>query len=388
MKVLYVCSTEDIYGDNKALLNLLPYLENMGVVPVFLVKGESNFFNYLKQTGYTVVSFHGFYAHAMVHNNILKLYVSWIKRIFTQKVLQRDKEFNSLLSIIAKEKVDLIHTNNGICTLGYKLARKLNIPHVWHIREYIDKDANYKFMPCKYIYSMHLKRPINYTIAITDGVKNHFHLNKRTSTIYDGVIIDEELPSIVEEKEDYFLYVGRLAEGKRVVDAIKAFIVFKKENYKSNTKLYIAGEGTVKYTCFLHSIIVKNNMIDDIVFLGYRTDISVLMAKAKALIVPSQFEAFGFITAEAMFYGCPVIGRNTGGTQEQMDNIDKAMGEAVCFRFNDIVELSKLLLELSIKPVSIGTLEEIQKIVSKKYSANTSSKNVFNIYKRTTILKW
>lgn len=129
-------------------------------------------------------------------------------------------------------------------------------------------------------------------------------------------------------------------------------------------------------------------MIDDIVFLGYRTDISVLMAKAKALIVPSQFEAFGFITAEAMFYGCPVIGRNTGGTQEQMDNIDKAMGEAVCFRFNDIVELSKLLLELSIKPVSIGTLEEIQKIVSKKYSANTSSKNVFNIYKRTTILKW
>ena len=44
------------------------------------------------------------------------------------------------------------------------------------------------------------------------------------------------------------------------------------------------------------------------------------MSKALALFVPSSFEGFGFITVEAMFCGCLVIGRNTGGTKEQFDN--------------------------------------------------------------------
>ena len=47
MKVLYVCSTEQLYGDNKALLNLLPNLERLGVKPLFLVKGRFQFYSYL-----------------------------------------------------------------------------------------------------------------------------------------------------------------------------------------------------------------------------------------------------------------------------------------------------------------------------------------------------
>lgn len=42
-----------------------------------------------------------------------------------------------------------------------------------------------------------------------------------------------------------------------------------------------------------------------------------------ALIVPSPFEAFGLITAEAMFNKCLVIGRDTAGTKEQFDNGQK-----------------------------------------------------------------
>jgi glycosyltransferase involved in cell wall biosynthesis len=38
------------------------------------------------------------------------------------------------------------------------------------------------------------------------------------------------------------------------------------------------------------------------------------MAHATALIVSSYHEGFGFITVEAMFNGCLVIGNNKGGT--------------------------------------------------------------------------
>lgn len=62
------------------------------------------------------------------------------------------------------------------------------------------------------------------------------------------------------------------------------------------------------------------NIASQVVFLGMRKDIYSLMKDAMALIVPSYWEGFGFITTEAMFNGCLVIGRNTSGTKEQFDN--------------------------------------------------------------------
>ena len=60
--------------------------------------------------------------------------------------------------------------------------------------------------------------------------------------------------------------------------------------------------------------------------LGYRKDIPELMSNAKCLIVPSPNEAFGFITAEGMFNGCLVVGKNTAGTKIQFDNCKKYAG--------------------------------------------------------------
>lgn len=382
MKVLYVCSTENLYGDNKALLNLLPYLENFGVRPLFLVRGMSKFYTYLKEKGYTVYFYDGFYAHAMSPDNSLKLYVSWLKTIVVQNVIERNKEFKTLLDILSKENLDLIHTNNGVCTLGYKLAQKMNIPHVWHIREYVDIDANYHFMPSKRTYCIHLDNPINYKIAITDGVKRHFHLRKMTSVIYDGVFLEDKRPTIVNKKEDYFLYVGRLAEGKRVIDAIEAFGKFKRHFMHSQTKLLIAGEGLKEYTQLLSKKAEEYGVIKFVKFLGYRNDVAELMSKARALIVPSQFEAFGFITAEAMFYGCPVIGRNTGGTKEQMDNVESILGKKVCYRFSHNDELTGLLYKLYNENVNSNILKNIQNVVAKKYSSKKSAEKVFDIYKK------
>lgn len=382
MKVLYVCSTEQLYGDNKALLNLLPNLERLGVKPLFLVKGRFQFYSYLKEHGYIVFSYTGFYSHALGPDKALKQYAWWVKTSFIQNVVNRNTEIDSLVEILSKENIDLIHTNNGICTLGYELAKKLNLPHVWHVREYIDKDANYRFMPSKRIYCNHFKNDINYTITITDGVKKHFDLCKRSSTVYDGVFDTKKLPLIEFPKSDYFLYVGRLAEGKCVLDAIEAFGMFKNKNENSTIKLLIAGDGNDEYKSLLNQKVKEYCLDTSVVFLGYRTDVPKLMSKAKALIVPSQFEAFGFITAEAMFYGCPVIGRNTGGTKEQMDNVDNAIGENICLRFLNNKELAERLATVYYKAIDKDVLCNIQHIVSDIYPINKSAQKVFDIYNK------
>ncbi len=64
------------------------------------------------------------------------------------------------------------------------------------------------------------------------------------------------------------------------------------------------------------------------------------MKTAKALIVPSFHEGFGRITAEAMFNGCLVIGRNTAGTKEQFDNGLRIAGREIGVRFTDVNSLA------------------------------------------------
>ena len=45
------------------------------------------------------------------------------------------------------ENPDIIHTNTGVIHEGLKVAKRLKIPHVWHLREYQDKDFNWEAFP-------------------------------------------------------------------------------------------------------------------------------------------------------------------------------------------------------------------------------------------------
>ena len=131
-----------------------------------------------------------------------------------------------------------------------------------------------------------------------------------------------------------------------------------------------------------------------IIFLGYRKDVDVLMSEATALIVASQFEAFGFITAEAMFNGCVVIGKDTGGTGEQIDNMEKLAGVPSGFRFVTTQELIDAMKYVVRNPVPFSQLQKISRNVVKLYSSESSAKSVsdylsviietdsYNVYKK------
>ena len=61
------------------------------------------------------------------------------------------------------------------------------------------------------------------------------------------------------------------------------------------------------------------------------------------MVVASRFEGFGFITAEAMLNGCPVIGKNTGGTKEQFDNGRELMQAEIALRYSSRQDLTEAM---------------------------------------------
>lgn len=102
-----------------------------------------------------------------------------------------------------------------------------------------------------------------------------------------------------EEKEDYFLYLGRVYNGKGVNIAIDACI-------RANVKLIIAGQKEIGYEIPKH---------ENIEFIGY-ADIKKrkeLMKKARASFLPSQYlEPFGGVQIENLLSGTPTITSDWG----------------------------------------------------------------------------
>ena len=43
--------------------------------------------------------------------------------------------------------IDLVHSNISIASLGRYVAEKRKIPHIYHIREYIDKHYKLRYFP-------------------------------------------------------------------------------------------------------------------------------------------------------------------------------------------------------------------------------------------------
>jgi L-malate glycosyltransferase len=316
IKIIYIINGSDPYGANKALINILDEIVGYGVQPMVITGQKGYICELLELRGitYTIVPLQLSVYPSIINYNI-RNYITFFPRLLVllyhnyiaaQKIKQITRKFNP----------DIIHTNIGPVHVGYSVAKKLGIPHVWHIREYQDLDFGWNPIPSKRQFKKKLKYANNFPIVITYGILDHYSLQSKAKVIFDGVMKKSQ-KLFFPIKEKYFLFVGRLEEAKGIRILIEAFKDFCQ--YNNDYNLQIAGDGLLSYISELYQLVDEAKITHRIRFLGYRNDIDKLMAKATALIVPSRNEGFGFITVEAMFSGCLVIGNKTGGTKEILE---------------------------------------------------------------------
>lgn len=272
---------------------------------------------------------------------------------------------NRIKSIVQHFNTQIIHSNVSLLSDGYVVASKLGIKHVWHIREYGDLDFGLKIYPSKTQLMKRLKN--GNTIAITQGIKNHYDLSDKCRVIFNGIRSKDFDPKN-PHKENYYLFVGHVNDNKGVNELIKAFISYRSAG--GQKRLKIAGNCDTLYQENLLKQLRKSNHEKYVDFLGQRSDVDELMQRAVALVVPSKFEAFGRITAEAMFNDCLVIGKNTAGTKEQIELVNNEAKKKVAYLYNGSEELKNFLLETD--NLDISSYHEMilaaKQIVIKKFS--------------------
>lgn len=348
MKILYIAHTTDKGGGTIALLNLIDGIRQYHEVAVMLPSKHGWLKDELVQRNIQCYYAHyylsiyslGVIFHAQWWN--VKAYLQFVYGTL-KKIFFNHRAHNRLREVIADFQPAIVHCNCGPLAISINVCKKIHIPHVWHLREYQGVDFHMVFMPTTKCFMKLIHQSGNYNISITKGVFNHFKLRPKVDqVIYDGVFDYDATPMPDEKRDKTILFVGRIEEAKGVMDLIEAFISFHQKHPDYQLKL-VGGFSDIPYLNHCKSVVERNGLNAYIEFCGECSDIYIRMRKAKCCVVPSHFEGFGFITAEAMLNGCLVIGRNTSGTKEQMDRGVELTGSEIALRFTTQKELEHQL---------------------------------------------
>lgn len=380
MRILYISHGGGHEGAPIALLNLIQGMIDMGIEVGVTVPQESGFFyEEMLRLGVKVFYRRGYpsiMSKPKLNGGVLsklKIYYEYSRMLIG---VHRD-----ILSIIKDFKPDIVHTNTSAIDYALLGCRLTHTPHVWHVRELLDSGCGQDVFPSLKLLRWKLRLPFNHCIATTKAVFEHYNMRKQDIVVYDGVI-DVNTP--VEQKKEvfpcpYFLCVGYIYKNKGQKEILEAFAEFCKEN--STHHLVFAGKYQDDDSYYLECVqfAKDNSVLDRIHFLGLRTDIYSLMSSASALVIASYFEGFGFTMVEAMYNECLVIGRNVGGIKEQFDNGVEQTGEEIGIRYDEYSELPHLLFK-SVTSNFDEIKQRAKKVVTLKYTLQTSSKKVYDYY--------
>ena len=348
--VLYVTfASKNFDGATYSLMDLIKSVQDQ-VYPIVMVREEGCVYDYFTENGVECIVCD--FKEDLVGKPIkLHQYIKYaIKYIPNQLTYywQNCKSAKTVAQILSGRKIDIVHSNNTVLPVGYDIAKSLNVKFVWHLRGFMDLDFGWMPLRGWHNYKKTLKQT-DAIIGITKSVlKHHVPIEDKNAFVISDAVRSSEDTCLVLPKEKYFLFcAGFLTEQKGCDFAISTFA--KSGLVTKGYKLKIIGEANPKYMSKLNQIVLNAGLSGAVEFLGRSDKVKKYMSLATAFLMCSENEGLGRVSVEAMFYGCLVIGRNSGGTKDivlhgktgllfnDMDGCVEAMNNAIENDHQDII---------------------------------------------------
>ena len=266
------------------------------VEPSVLIPGEGELAEKCRENGIEVIISK---SYLWTYERRLKVRIKGFVKVLLNKIYYERK----ILNLLKNKHFDIIHTNSSVIETGSIIAQKLNIPHIWHIRECILEHYNMYYLPPEFYVKKQYSQAAQ-IIAISNSVYSTY--------VYGYGIIPEANGRV------NFCIVGILFEGKNQLTAIKACAKLKA--LTQNFTLHIIGKGDKNYTDELERAVKSSGLEDNVKFWGFRYDVNDILRNMDVGLMLSRREAFGRVTVEYMLNYMPVIGVNSGATPEIVDD--------------------------------------------------------------------
>ena len=308
MRIIYVINSLAIGGAEFSLLKLVNKLKsNNELIIISLLNNSSYISENIEKEGVKVICLGLNYKNFII-------------------------KFFKLIGIFRKEKPDIVHTwlymsdlIGGIC------AKIALVPRIyWGIHNtYLHRDKvpfltrfvvnlngflSY-FIPNKVISCSHL--------AIDIHRKKRYNKNKFIF-IPNGVDLDDanfykkidnsKLISELGIKEDDFVigYIARYDVLKNHKGFLLACQKISKYHLNRNFKILLVGEGVKSENKEIQDLLIKYDLLENVILLGYRSDVSRIINILDISVLFSWGEAFPNVIIESMIYSKPVLASDVG----------------------------------------------------------------------------
>lgn len=308
-------------GASHSLLGMVRQIKKNGKYnPIVIIPYHNNEFEKnlnAEQIEYYVVESHDMWSVALNDEHKIKTYA---KELLAS--IRSTRAVKQIKSILIERNVKLVHVNMLTCGLVGQVAEKLDIPVIWHMREFLEKDIG-----AKIVHFNKRKKIINKSkkiIAISHAVKKHFMttFTPPIEVVYNGISFSKNdviSRSILTENKVKVAIVGRICKNKGQFEIVKAL---ESLHNKKGLQYILSIYGNVQepeYKKEIQEFISMHHAEERILFMGSTPKILSVLKNQDILGVCANMEAFGRTTIEGMISGCLVIGADSGGTSELID---------------------------------------------------------------------
>ena len=323
VNILYIAPQKIVSGASLSLIGLVKNLSIKHNITVIVEDCDTEYAKRLADAGAEIIVFPIPVWLKYKPKCGFKWQLIKFKWILVNSII--DLRLIPLIKKLREKNIDIVHSNLRITNIGGKIAKYLNVPHVWHIREYGEEDFHlYPVFSYKYTYNF-MNKYGDKVIAIADGVKDKYSsfFGDKIIKISNGIDIDLFKKGKHEIFDSDKITIGMtsiISETKGQREFLHAIADLDPEKRK---KLSIKIVGACYDESLLEELlnfINQNHMTDQVEFTGHVKNVSEILEKLDILVVASKMEAFGRVTVEGMVAGCLVIGANTAGTKEILQN--------------------------------------------------------------------
>lgn len=314
MNVLFVANCATMYGANTSMLQLIKQLkkDNFNVY-VWLPK-NGPIIKELRKLKCTYKIIGNYIAAHEINdisrkervNNLFKN-ILWIKRN---------------VWLVKDWDIDIIHTNSAVDYIGGLLSLYTGVPHVWHIREMMQDDYGLEYdLPKLSYYLLKRAHKVIFISKATENKWKNAGLYKNSCVIYDGFDIEHYIiyKDLEKKKITKVVLAGFISPQKGQIDAVKAIRYLINKKVK-NIRLSIVGDGDKAYIKKIEKYIEQHNLGAYIEILPFQKDLKAIRRESDIALMCSRKEALGRVTIESMAGQLLVIGTNSGGTKELIED--------------------------------------------------------------------
>jgi glycosyltransferase involved in cell wall biosynthesis len=310
MRIIYVINSLDIGGAEFSLLKLVDKLKaNNELIVVALLSSTSVISTKLERGGIRVISL------GLSHKNIV------VKCI-------------ELVKLFRSERPEVVHTWLYISDLiGGVCAKLAGVPRVyWGIHNtYLGRDK----VPWSTRFVVNLNSMLSHLIpdkviscshAAIDVHRSKGYSRDKFVFIPNGVNVDEELSNDHDNKEitselgikkdDFVIgYVARYDVLKNHRGFLQSCHKLLRFDLERNFKVLLVGDGLTNENEEVVELLIEYGLRDNVVLLGYRSDVSRIINILDLAVLFSWGEAFPNVIIESMMYGKPFLASNVGDCQ-------------------------------------------------------------------------